>query len=220
MSDPGMHKLDIDRLTKRYYVERDGRQVLALSDVSLNVRDGEFMAIVGPSGCGKTTLLNIVAGLIPYDLGGVVIDGKRIEGPGVDRAVVFQHASLLPWRTVNGNVRYGMELQRRFDSATMKQRADYFTNLVGLKGFERHYPGELSGGMQQRTNLARALAADPVVLLMDEPFAALDAQTREFMQSELLKIWAEARKTVLFITHQINEAVYLADRVAVLSHRP
>jgi NitT/TauT family transport system ATP-binding protein len=138
----------------------------------------------------------------------------------VDRAVVFQHASLLPWRTVAGNIRYGMELQRRFDGATMTERADYFTKLVGLGGFERHYPSELSGGMQQRTNLARALAADPVVLLMDEPFAALDAQTREFMQSELLKIWAQTRKTVLFITHQINEAVYLADRVAVMSSRP
>ena len=178
------------------------------------------MAIVGPSGCGKTSLMSIVAGLLPYEDGRVIIDGKPVQGPGVDRAVVFQHSSLLPWRTVSGNVRYGMELQRRFDVATMKQRTEYFTKLVGLQGFERHFPSELSGGMQQRTNLARALAADPVVLLMDEPFAALDAQTREFMQAELLKIWAEARKTVLFITHQINEAVYLADRVAVLSSRP
>ncbi len=178
------------------------------------------MAIVGPSGCGKTSLLSIVAGLLPFEEGKVVIDGRPVHGPGIDRAVVFQHASLLPWRTVTGNVRYGMELQQRFDNATMKQRTEYFTKLVGLHGFERHFPSELSGGMQQRTNLARALAADPVVLLMDEPFAALDAQTREFMQAELLKIWAEARKTVLFITHQINEAVYLADRVAVLSSRP
>jgi NitT/TauT family transport system ATP-binding protein len=213
-------KLQVDHLTKRYYVERDGRQVLALSDVSLAVRDGEFMAIVGPSGCGKTTLLNIVAGLIPYDLGTVAIDGRTIAGPGVDRAVVFQHSSLLPWRTIAGNVRYGMELQKRFDEKTMAQRADHFINLVGLSGFEKHYPSELSGGMQQRVNLARALAADPVVLLMDEPFAALDAQTREFMQAELLKIWAQAKKTVVFITHQINEAVYLADRVTVMSARP
>ena len=215
-----MNKLEIDHLTKRYYVERDGRQVLALSDVSLTIAEGEFVAIVGPSGCGKTTLLNIVAGLLPYDLGSVAIDGTRISGPGVDRAVVFQHASLLPWRTIAGNVRYGMELQQRFDAATMQQRVDHFITLVGLAGFERHYPSELSGGMQQRVNLARALASDPAVLLMDEPFAALDAQTREFMQSELLKIWAQARKTVLFITHQINEAVYLADRVAVMSSRP
>jgi len=213
-------KLEIEHLTKRYRVERDEREVLALSDVSLSVPEGEFMAIVGPSGCGKTTLLNIVAGLLPYEAGTVSIDGKRVSGPGVDRAVVFQHASLLPWRTVAGNVRYGMEMQKRFDGAVMSQRADYFIKLVGLAGFERHYPSELSGGMQQRVNLARATAADPLVLLMDEPFAALDAQTREVMQAELLKIWAEAHKTVLFITHQINEAVYLADRVAVLSPRP
>jgi NitT/TauT family transport system ATP-binding protein len=215
-----MHKLQIDHLTKRYYVERDGRQVLALSDVTLSLADGEFMAIVGPSGCGKTTLLNIVAGLLTYDIGAVSIDGARIDGPGVDRAVVFQHSSLLPWRTIAGNVRYGMELQQRFDAATMRERTDYFIQLVGLAGFEKHYPSELSGGMQQRVNLARALASDPAVLLMDEPFAALDAQTREHMQSELLKIWSQARKTVLFITHQINEAVYLADRVAVMSGRP
>ena len=215
-----MQKLDIDHLTKRYYVERDGRQVLALSDVSLSVGDGEFMAIVGPSGCGKTTLLNIVAGLIPYDLGTVAISGRKIDGPGVDRAVVFQHASLLPWRTIAGNIRYGMELQKRFDRAAMQERVDYFVNLVGLRGFEKHYPSELSGGMQQRVNLARALASDPAVLLMDEPFAALDAQTREHMQAELLKIWSQAKKTVLFITHQINEAVYLADRVTVMSARP
>jgi NitT/TauT family transport system ATP-binding protein len=213
-------KLDIEHLTKRYRVERDEREVLALSDVSLSVPEGEFMAIVGPSGCGKTTLLNIVAGLLPYEAGTVSIDGKRVSGPGVDRAVVFQHASLLPWRTVVGNVRYGMEMQKRFDGAVMSQRADHFIKLVGLAGFERHYPSELSGGMQQRVNLARATATDPLVLLMDEPFAALDAQTRELMQAELLKIWAEAHKTVLFITHQINEAVYLADRVAVLSPRP
>ena len=215
-----MRKLAIEQLTKRYYVERDGRQVLALSDVSFSVADGEFTAIVGPSGCGKTTLLNIVAGLLPYDLGEVAIDGTRIDGPGMDRAVVFQHASLLPWRTVAGNVRYGMEMQRRFDRKTMIARGEQFIALVGLTGFERHYPSELSGGMQQRVNLARALAADPVVLLMDEPFAALDAQTREHMQAELLKIWTAARKTVLFITHQISEAIYLADRVVVLSARP
>src|SRR5499433_1267746 len=215
-----MVKLQIDHLTKHYWLEREDREVLALSDVSFSVEDGEFMAIVGPSGCGKTSMLNIIAGLLRYNEGNVSIDGKRVDGPGIDRAVVFQHASLLPWRTIAGNVRYGMELQRRFDENTMKERTEYFFKLVGLTGFERHYPSELSGGMQQRVNLARALAADPVVLLMDEPFAALDAQTREFMQAELLKIWAKAKKTVLFITHQINEAVYLADRVAVLSSRP
>jgi NitT/TauT family transport system ATP-binding protein len=215
-----MVKLQIDHLTKHYWVEREDRDVLAISDVSFSVADGEFMAIVGPSGCGKTSMLNIIAGLLPYEEGSVVIDGKRVVGPGIDRAVVFQHASLLPWRTIAGNVRYGMELQKRFDETTMKERTDYFIKLVGLTGFERHFPSELSGGMQQRVNLARALAADPVVLLMDEPFAALDAQTREFMQAELLKIWSKARKTVVFITHQINEAIYLADRVVVMSARP
>ena len=215
-----MHKLQIERLSKRYYLEREKRQVLALSDVSLTVGDGEFVAIVGPSGCGKTTLLNIVAGLLSYDIGSVAIDGRTVAGPGVDRAVVFQHSSLLPWRTIAGNVRYGMEIQKRFDAAAMRQRTDAFITLVGLAGFERHYPSELSGGMQQRVNLARALASDPAVLLMDEPFAALDAQTREHMQLELLKIWSQARKTVVFITHQINEAVYLADRVVVMSPRP
>ena len=215
-----MVKLSIEHLSKRYWFEREDREVLAVSDVSLAVEDGEFLAIVGPSGCGKTTLLNIVAGLLPYEEGVVSIDGKQVKGPGVDRAVVFQHSSLLPWRTIAGNVRYGMEMQRRFDEATMHQRTDHFVKMVGLSGFERHFPNELSGGMQQRVNLARALAADPKVLLMDEPFAALDAQTREFMQAELLKIWSQDRKTVLFITHQINEAVYLADRVAVMSARP
>jgi NitT/TauT family transport system ATP-binding protein len=213
-----MVKLAIERLTKRYW--RGSREVLALSDVSLSVEDGEFMAIVGPSGCGKTTMLNIVAGLLPYEQGTVAIDGKRVAGPGTDRAVVFQHSSLLPWRTILGNIRYGMELQKRFDKQVMRERTEHFVKLVGLTGFERHYPSELSGGMQQRVNLARALAADPKVLLMDEPFAALDAQTREFMQAELLKIWSEAQKTVLFITHQINEAIYLADRVVVMSARP
>jgi NitT/TauT family transport system ATP-binding protein len=213
-------KLQIDGLTKRYYVERDGRQVLALANVSLSVEAGEFVAIVGPSGCGKTTLLNIVAGLLSYDDGSVSIDGQTIRGPGINRAVVFQHASLLPWRTIAGNVRYGMELQKRFDAAAMRERTNAFITLVGLAGFEQHYPSELSGGMQQRVNLARALASDPAVLLMDEPFAALDAQTREHMQLELLKIWSQARKTVVFITHQINEAIYLADRVAVMSPRP
>jgi NitT/TauT family transport system ATP-binding protein len=215
-----MVKLSIEHLSKRYWFEREDREVVAVSDVSLAVEDGEFLAIVGPSGCGKTTLLNIVAGLLPYEEGAVSIDGKQVKGPGVDRAVVFQHSALLPWRTIAGNVRYGMEMQRRFDEATMRERADHFVKMVGLNGFEKHFPNELSGGMQQRVNLARALAADPIVLLMDEPFAALDAQTREFMQAELLKIWSHDRKTVLFITHQINEAVYLADRVAVMSARP
>jgi len=213
-------KLVIDRVSKRYRLEREAKDVLAFSAVTLSVEEGEFVAIVGPSGCGKTSLLNVVAGLLSFEEGSVAIDGRPVAGPGTDRAVVFQHPSLLPWRTVSGNVRYGMEMQRRFDRETIRERAERFVKLVGLDGFQRRYPSELSGGMQQRVNLARALACDPAVLLMDEPFAALDAQTREIMQSELLKIWADSQKTVLFITHQINEALYLADRVVVLGARP
>jgi NitT/TauT family transport system ATP-binding protein len=215
-----MFKLEIEHATKQYWLERDERMIKAFTDVSLSVKNAEFMALVGPSGCGKSSLLNVVAGLLPFDQGKVRIDGQDIRGPGIDRAVVFQHPSLLPWRTIEGNVRYGMEMQARFDEAKMRERTDQFIRMVGLSGFGSNYPSELSGGMQQRVNLARALATDPEVLLMDEPFAALDAQTREFMQAELLKIWSQAQKTVLFITHQINEAIYLADRVAVMSARP
>ncbi|HYF18208.1 MAG TPA: ABC transporter ATP-binding protein [Ramlibacter sp.] len=213
-------KLEVDRMTYRYWVERDKREFVAFQDVSLRIADGEFVCVCGPSGCGKTTLLNVMAGLLRYDEGVLRVGGLQVNGPGTTRAMVFQHASLLPWRTVLGNVRYGMEMQRRFDRATMDQRAAEFVRLVGLGGFETRYPAELSGGMQQRVNLARALATDPEVLLMDEPFAALDAQTREFMQAELLKIWSQAGKTVVFITHQIDEAVYLADRVVVMGTRP
>ena len=216
----GNAKLVIEHTSYRYYLEREETEFLAFSDVSLSMADGEFVAIVGPSGCGKTTLLNVVAGLLPYDEGALTIGGEAVEGPGTNRAMVFQNASLLPWRTVLGNVRYGMEMQRRFDGARMDARAHEMIRLVGLSGFEERYPSELSGGMQQRVNLARALATDPEVLLMDEPFAALDAQTREFMQAELLKIWSKSGKTVLFITHQIDEAAFLADRVLVMGTRP
>jgi NitT/TauT family transport system ATP-binding protein len=210
----------VERLTYRYWLEREQRHFLALADISLSVDEGEFVCILGPSGCGKTTLLNIVAGLLRYSEGRLCVRGVEVNEPGVSRAMVFQQASLLPWRTALGNVRYGMEMQRRFASAVINERADRFIKLVGLAGFERRYPSELSGGMQQRVNLARALATDPDVLLMDEPFAALDAQTREMMQVELLKIWSTAGKTVLFVTHQIDEAVFLADRVVVMATRP
>jgi len=188
--------------------------------VSLDVRPGEFVAIVGPSGCGKTTFLNAVDGLLPISGGTLELNGARIERPGPDRAMVFQQASLLPWRTVLGNVVYGLELQGRTSRASRTERGREFIRMVGLDGFEDAFPTELSGGMQQRVNLARALATDPEMLLLDEPFAALDAQTREFMQRELLRIWGETRKTALFITHDIKEAVYLADRVMVFSRRP
>jgi NitT/TauT family transport system ATP-binding protein len=216
----GPVKVDARHVTKRYWTERDRTSVTALRDVSLSIRANEFVSIVGPSGCGKTTFLNIVAGLTLMEEGEVTIDGRSIDGPGADRAVVFQSANLLPWRTVLHNVAYGMELQRRFSAEDRRERARHFTRLVGLAGSENKYPAELSGGMQQRVNLARALATDADVLLMDEPFAALDAQTREFMQEELLRIWTTASKTVLFVTHQIDEAVFLADRVFVFGLNP
>lgn len=212
--------LDIERMSYRYWIEAEDKEFVAFEDVSLQVRQGEFVCIVGPSGCGKTTLLNIVAGLLRHEHGTLRIAGRAVNGPGVDRAMVFQQASLLPWRTVRGNVRYGMEMQRRFDEITIAERAERFIGMVGLAGFEERFPSALSGGMQQRVNLARALAADPEVLLMDEPFAALDAQTRESMQAELLRIWAQSGKTVVFITHQIDEAAFLADRVVVMGTRP
>jgi NitT/TauT family transport system ATP-binding protein len=212
-------KLEAQDIQLAYLQPRTGTQLVALGSVNLQVMDGEFVAIVGPSGCGKTTFLSVVDGLIAATGGRVLVDGAVVTRPGADRAVVFQDASLLPWRTVLGNVRYGLEcLGVRARDADA--RAEKLIALVGLSGFEHHYPHELSGGMQQRVNLARALVVDPKILLMDEPFASLDAQTRELMQEELTRIWVAARKTVLFITHQIDEAIYLADRVVVFSGRP
>jgi NitT/TauT family transport system ATP-binding protein len=202
-----------------YYQPRTRGRLLALENINLTVDDGEFMSVVGPSGCGKTTFLNIVDGLIKPTGGRILLNDKVVTEPGNDRAVVFQDAALLPWRTVRKNVMYGLEC-RKIDGAGARKSAMEFIKMVGLAGFEDHYPHELSGGMQQRVNLARALSVDPEILLMDEPFAALDSQTREIMQAELLRIWNQAKKTVLFITHQINEAIYLSDRVAVFSARP
>jgi NitT/TauT family transport system ATP-binding protein len=212
-------KLEAQDIRLAYPQPRSGTELVALDGVNLQVMDGEFVAIVGPSGCGKTTFLSVVDGLIAATGGRVLVDGEVVARPGPDRAVVFQDASLLPWRTVLGNVRYGLECVGVRNSEA-DERAARLIALVGLSGFEHHYPHELSGGMQQRVNLARALAVDPKILLMDEPFASLDAQTRELMQEELTRIWVQARKTVLFITHQIDEAIYLADRVVVFSGRP
>jgi NitT/TauT family transport system ATP-binding protein len=212
-------KLEARGIGLSYFQPRTNTRLAALDGVDLTVMDGELLSIVGPSGCGKTTFLSVVDGLIPATAGTILVDGEVVTRPGPDRAVVFQDASLLPWRTVLGNVVYGLEcLGVRARAAP--ERAENFIDLVGLRGFEQHYPHELSGGMQQRVNLARALAVDPKILLMDEPFASLDAQTRELMQEELLRIWASAGKTVLFVTHQIDEAIYLSDRVAVFSARP
>lgn len=196
-----------------------GEKHVALADMTFAVRDGEFVSIVGPSGCGKTTLLNIAAGLLRPTRGTFLISGEAVTGPGRNRAVVFQDASLLPWRNVLGNVLYGLECQGG-DTRAATPKARALIELVGLKGFEKYYPHQLSGGMRQRVNLGRALLCEPDVFLMDEPFAALDAQTREMMQSELLRIWGQLRRTVLFITHQIDEAVYLSDRVLVFSAAP
>ncbi len=213
-------KLRAVDVTIHYWIERSARPFLAVDRANLEVRPGEFVAIVGPSGCGKTTFLNAVDGLQPISGGNLELNGRPIQRPGPDRAMVFQHASLLPWRTVLGNVVYGLELQGRSSRRDRLQSAREYIRLVGLAGFEEAFPTELSGGMQQRVNLARALATDPEMLLLDEPFAALDAQTREFMQRELLRIWGETRKTALFITHDIKEAVYLSDRVVVFTRRP
>jgi NitT/TauT family transport system ATP-binding protein len=202
-----------------YPTSSNKERQLVLDDVSFSIDSGEFVSIVGPSGCGKTTLLNIASGLLPATRGTIEISGVPISGPGLDRAVVFQDASLLPWRSVFDNIMYGLECQGRV-SESARHRAAALVRLVGLEGFERYYPHQLSGGMRQRVNLARALLVEPQVLLMDEPFAALDAQTRELMQGELLRIWSQSRTTVLFITHQISEAVYLSDRVMVFGARP
>jgi len=212
-------KLQAVGLRMEYYQPRTGGRLLALDNVNLSIEEGEFVTIVGPSGCGKTTFINIADGLLKATGGKILLDGKEVTGPGTDRAMVFQDPCLMPWRTVLKNVLFGLECQG-IEGKEEKERALQFIKLVGLSGFEDHYPHELSGGMQQRCNLARALTVDPQILIMDEPFASLDAQTREIMQLELLRIWTEARKTVIFITHQINEAIYLADRVIVFGARP
>jgi NitT/TauT family transport system ATP-binding protein len=193
--------------------------ITALNNFNLDIARGEFVSIVGPSGCGKSTFLNILLGLIEPDNGQMQLNGTRITGPSQERAMVFQEFGLLPWRTVTANVELGLEL-KGVPAEQRSARSTELIKLVGLSGFERHYPHELSGGMKQRVGLARALATEPEVLLMDEPFAALDAQTRDLMQAELLQIWERTQKTVLFVTHSIEEAAYLSDRVVVMTARP
>jgi NitT/TauT family transport system ATP-binding protein len=215
---PAPAQIVIDGVSHVYRPPR-GREVLALDQVSLAVANREFVALLGPSGCGKSTLLYLIGGFLPVETGLIAIDGNAVAGPGPDRGIVFQHFALFPWKTVRGNILYGLERQGMARQEREKRAMD-FIELVGLHGFEDSYPSQLSGGMRQRTAIARTLAFDPKILLMDEPFGALDAQTRGLMQSELLRIWQRTPKTVIFVTHDVQEAVYLADRVAVMSARP
>src|SRR5215468_1759464 len=214
MSDPA---LEVVGLRKTY--ARDGRALEVLDLARLSVADGEFVTVVGPSGCGKSTLLHVLGGFIPCDAGQIRVHGRAVVGPGPDRGMVFQEYALFPWRTVSGNVGWGLEA-RGAPAAERKAVVDRYLALTGLTEFRHHLPAELSGGMKQRVALARVLAFDPRVLLMDEPFGALDAQTRETMQEELTRLWEGTGKTIVFVTHDIEEAVYLGDRVIVLSARP
>jgi NitT/TauT family transport system ATP-binding protein len=212
-----MTAIRIENVSKVFQAR--GTTVTALDGIDLEVRAGEFLVIVGPSGCGKSTLLDLVGGLAAPTSGRILVGGREVTGPGLDRGVVFQQYALLPWRTAQGNVEFGLEAKnvlRRERAA----RAREYLDLVGLSSFRDRYPHELSGGMKQRVAIARSLAFDPQVLLMDEPFAALDAQTRDGLQDELLRIWERTGKTVVFITHGIEEAVYLGQRVAVMTSRP
>src|SRR5215217_291275 len=206
-------KVEISGLSKWF------GELEALRQIDVAVEQGEFIAVVGPSGCGKTTFLRMVAGLEPATSGTILIDGQPLRGPGNNRGFVFQNDSLLPWRTVLSNALIGPEVAGPVGKPERQRTLDLL-KLVGLGGFENYHPRQLSGGMRQRVNLARALAIDPEVLLMDEPFASLDSQTREVVQGELLRIWSAQQKTVLFVTHQIDEAVYLADRIVVFTSRP
>ena len=207
------------RGVSRTFTSHKGQQTQALLPVDFAVQENDFVTILGPSGCGKSTMLRIVAGLDFPSSGQVLLDGKEVTGPGADRGMVFQSYTLFPWLTVAQNIRFGLR-EKGVSEALQKERSDYFIAKVGLRGFEQHYPKQLSGGMQQRTAIARALANDPKILLMDEPFGALDNQTRVLMQELLLGIWEAERKTVMFVTHDIDEAIFMANRVAVFSARP
>ncbi|MFF0814915.1 ABC transporter ATP-binding protein [Rhodococcus sp. NPDC003318] len=212
-------KLRLEHVTKQFDVRGSKEKFTAIADIDIEVADGEFLVLVGPSGCGKSTLLDLLGGLTTPTSGRILLDGRPISGPGLDRGIVFQQYALLPWRTARHNIEFGLEA-KGLPRAERRERAEHYLELVGLKGFGDRFPHELSGGMKQRVAIARSLAFDPEVLLMDEPFAALDAQTRESLQDELLRIWKATGKTILFITHGIDEAIYLGQRVAVLTSRP
>ncbi|MBC5809757.1 MAG: ABC transporter ATP-binding protein [Candidatus Eremiobacteraeota bacterium] len=214
----GGPKLEVRNLSKNFRRSK-GEPICAIDDLSLEVADLEFLAIIGPSGCGKSTFLRIVDGLIPPDAGAIYVNGMAVTGPGQGRGMVFQSFDLFPWRSAIKNVEFGLEL-RGVPAPERRQAARDYIALVGLQGFEDSYPHELSGGMQQRVGLARALAIKPEVLLMDEPFGSLDVQTRDLLQDQLLHIWERDKKTAIFVTHSIEEAIYLADRILVFSARP
>ena len=210
-------KVEISGVSKLF--GNAAKSLVVLDDIHLSIRDNEFLAIVGPSGCGKSTLLHMVAGFIPINSGVIRVAGREVSGPGPDRGVVFQDSALLPWRTVRSNILLALE-ERGVPREEREREVTRLIAQVGLAGFDNYYPKQLSGGMRQRVAIARTLALDPEVLLMDEPFAALDSQTRILMQQDLLELWRKQRKTVLFVTHDVREAVYLAGRVAVMSTRP
>lgn len=211
------HKLIIDQVGKVYSTK--GGEMVALDRTSFKVKEGEFITILGPSGCGKSTILRIIAGLEEPSSGKVYLDGHEVKGPGADRGMVFQSYTLYPWLTVEDNIAFGLKLKGT-SQKQCKEVAQHYLELIGLSGFEKHYPIQLSGGMKQRVAIARALANDPEILLMDEPFGALDAQTRSIMQEILLKAWEESKKTILFITHDVEESIFLADSVYVMTARP
>jgi NitT/TauT family transport system ATP-binding protein len=215
---PPSSGIDIDGVAHEYRPAR-GRPVLALDNVSLDIKDREFVALLGPSGCGKSTLLYLLGGFLPIQTGRISVAGQPVEGPGPDRGIVFQNFALFPWKTVRENILYGLQKQR-LPQDERERIARHYIDLVHLSGFEDSYPSQLSGGMKQRVAIARTLAISPQTLLMDEPFGALDAQTRSLMQEELLSICAGSPMTVVFVTHDVREAALLADRVAVMTARP
>lgn len=212
-------KVVIEHVSKSFSQNKGSEQLLAISDISLRVKDGEFLCILGPSGCGKSTLLNIVAGLDTPNEGQVIVDGKRVCGAGPDRGVVFQEAALFPWLTVRENVEFSLKIAG-IEKSKRGEVVDRYIQLVHLSPFANCYPHELSGGMRQRASLARTLAMNPQILLMDEPFSALDAQTKAMLHKELLDIWAKTKKAIVFITHNVEESMILADRIVMMSARP
>ncbi len=214
-----MIKLKAENISVEFFIQRTQVSFLAIQDVSFEIATGKFITIVGASGCGKSTLLNVIAGLLPISAGRILLDGHEITGTYRDCAMVFQSPALMPWRSVMGNTIYGLELQG-LSRKLSHPRGQKIINLLGLHGFEDRFPHELSGGMQQRVNLARALATEPSLLLLDEPLSSLDALTREAMQLELQNIWQQTESTFVYVTHQIDEAIYLADRVMVMSKSP